>query len=334
MGDPKFKGIEYKVGLFIIVAMLMVIATIIMFAVQSDLLTKKINIIIYSYSGEGLKKGMPVIYSGFQISRVDSIFLEDSGRVIINAGIPIKYTKWIKKDSTVKIVAQNFIGSQSLIFSGGSPNKEPITKDHEFNLLRDKGVEELIEKAKPAMDDVKIILSNIRILSDRLVKEDGDFNKLMNVIGDISEEIANKETSLGILLRTNYLTAQIDQTLSGVNKTTTNVDSLLSNMNAIVKTAQTRIDQTSDTITLLNENLTLSKQMMGDIDLKLQTLTPILEDVKEITANVSTASKDLKLMRKDMELLMDTGLGMMLELNQMWPFSADNKKGGTPLKLP
>lgn len=333
MGDPKFKGIEYKVGIFIIIAVLIVISTVIMLAVQNDLLTKKINIIIYSDSGEGLKKGMPIIYSGFQISRVDSIFLEDSGRVKINAGIPLKYTKWIKIDSKVKLVAQNFIGSQSLVFSGGSISKEPVSKEHEFDLFRDRGIDELIEKAKPVMDDVKVIVSNIRILSDRFVDEQGDFGKLMQVIGEISSEISAKENSLGIILRTDYLTNNIDTMLSGINITRSKVDSLIDQVDKIMKIAETRINETEATIPLLNENLTLSKKLMGDIDLKLQELNPILNDVKQITSNVASSTSDLKLLRDDVELMMDTGLEMILELNQMWPF-ATKDKGGPILKLP
>lgn len=333
MGDPKFKGIEYKVGIFIIIAVLIVISTVIMLAVQNDLLTKKINVIIYSDSGEGLKKGMPIIYSGFQISRVDSIFLEDSGRVKINAGIPLKYTKWIKIDSKVKLVAQNFIGSQSLVFSGGSISKEPVSKEHEFDLFRDRGIDELIEKAKPVMDDVKVIVSNIRILSDRFVDEQGDFGKLMQVIGEISSEISAKENSLGIILRTDYLTNNIDTMLSGINITRSKVDSLIDQVDKIMKIAETRINETEATIPLLNENLTLSKKLMGDIDLKLQELNPILNDVKQITSNVASSTSDLKLLRDDVELMMDTGLEMILELNQMWPF-ATKDKGGPILKLP
>lgn len=333
MGDPKFKGIEYKVGIFIIIAVLIVISTVIMLAVQNDLLTKKINVIIYSDSGEGLKKGMPIIYSGFQISRVDSIFLEDSGRVKINAGIPLKYTKWIKIDSKVKLVAQNFIGSQSLVFSGGSISKEPVSKEHEFDLFRDRGIDELIEKAKPVMDDVKVIVSNIRILSDRFVDEQGDFGKLMQVIGEISSEISAKENSLGIILRTDYLTNNIDTMLSGINITRSKVDSLIDQVDKIMKIAETRINETEATIPLLNENLTLSKKLMGDIDLKLQELNPILNDVKQITSNVASSTSDLKLLRDDVELMMDTGLEMILELNQMWPF-ATKDKGGPTLKLP
>lgn len=333
MGDPRFKGIEFKVGLFIMAAMVMVIVTVIIFAIQSDLLTKKTPIIVYANSGEGLKKGMPVIYSGFQISRVDSLFLEDSGRVKINIGIPIKYTKWIKVDSVVKIISQNFIGSQSLVFSGGTPGTTEVLQYSEFTLIRDKGIEEIIEKAKPVMDDIKIIVSNLRILSDRVADDNGDFSKLMNLIGDISQQTSEKTNSLGILLKSNYMTDKIDTLLADIDQTQQKVDHLILQADKAAIAATDRIHEIQATIPLVNDNLKLSKQLINDVDLKIQKLDPIITDVKSITANVSDSTHDLKLLRNDIELITDTSLEMILELNHMWPFAPD-EKGGTSLKLP
>ncbi len=227
MGDPRFKGIEYKVGLFIIIALILVISTIVFYAVQKEIFTQKVQITIYSKSGEGLKKGMPIIYSGFQIARVNSVVLEDVNKVKIVAEIPLKYTKWIKEDSEVKIMAQNFIGSQSLYFLGGSLDSPSIKKDTVFHLIRDKGVDELIDKAKPVMDDLKVIVKNLRILSDKIVDEKGDISKTLNMLGLVSQEITDKKNSLGILLRTNYLTDKIDKVFADVDKMQKEINKIL-----------------------------------------------------------------------------------------------------------
>ncbi len=333
MGDPKFRGIEYKVGLFIIVALLIVVVTILTFAIKSDLLTKKVKVIIYSNSGESLKKGMPVIYSGFQISRVDSVVLEDDGRVKLTVGIPIDYTKWIKSDSKAKLVSQNFIGSATIVFTGGSPNKRRVESGHEFYLIRDTGIDELIKQATPVMDDVKIIVKNLRILSDEFADNEGDFSKLMKMIGQVSEGISEKETSLGIILRTKYLTDHVDKLAKDIEVTQTKVNKLINKVDKLVLTVQNRVDDAEDTLPLVNENLKQSKLLMKNIELKLKDLDPILKDVKEITANVSDSTQDLRLLRDQAELMMDTTYELMLKTNNMWPFNS-KEKGELQLKLP
>jgi len=332
MGDPRFKGIEYKVGLFIIVAILLVVSIIVLYAVQKEVFTKKVPIIIYAKSGEGLKKGMPVIYSGFQIARVNSVVLEDINKVKIIAEIPIKYTKWIKQDSVVKIMAQNLIGSQSLYFFGGSIDSPSVKKDTVFHLVRDKGVDDIIEKAKPVMDDLKVIVKNLRILSDKLVDEKGDIAKTLNMLGLVSQEITEKKSSLGILLRTNYLTNKIDKVFVNLDKMQNEINKILKQTEKITVNLNSRITETKDVIELVNENLKLSKTAIGTLHTQLKDLQPIIKDVKTISGNVASTTDNLSSMRNDLELMIDTGASLMLKVDNMWPFA--EKKENFELKMP
>ncbi len=333
MGDPRFKGIEYKVGLFIIIAIILVISTIVFYAIQKEIFTQKVQIIIYAKSGEGLKKGMPVIYSGFQIARVNSVVLEDVNKVKIITEIPLKYTKWIKEDSVVKIMAQNFIGSQSLYFLGGSIDSPSIKKGAVFHLVRDKGVDELIDKAKPVMDDLKVIVKNLRILSDKIVDEKGDISKTLNMLGLVSQEITDKKNSLGIILRTNYLTDKIDKVFADVNKIQKEINKILKKTEGITDNVNSRITETKDTVELINANLKLSKKAIGTLQTQIKDLDPILKDVKTISGNIADTTDNLSSMRNDLELMLDTGAGLMLKIDDMWPF-ADKKKNHIELKMP
>ncbi len=332
MGDPRFKGIEYKVGLFIIIAIVLVVSTIVLYAIQKEVFTKKVQIVIYSKSGEGLKKGMPVIYSGFQIARVSSVVLEDINKVKIIAEIPLKYTKWIKKDSVVKIMAQNLIGSQSLYFSGGSPDSPPIEKDDVFNLVRDKGVDDIIEKAKPVMDDLKVIVKNLRILSDKLADDNGDIAKTLNMLGTVSQEITDKKSSLGILLRTNYLTDKLDDIFANLNNMQKEIDKILKKTEGVTENINSGIIETRSAINLISDNLKLSKETIGTLQTQIKELNPILLDLKTVSGNLANTTDNLSSMRNDLELMLDTGAGLILKLDNMWPFA--DKKGDVKLKMP
>jgi phospholipid/cholesterol/gamma-HCH transport system substrate-binding protein len=332
MGDPRFKGIEYKVGLFIIVALILVISTVVLYAVQKEVFTKKVQIIIYAKSGEGLKKGMPVIYSGFQIARVSSVVLEDANKVKITAEIPLKYTKWIKKDSTVKIIAQNLIGSQSLYFSGGSAESPPVEKDTVFTLIRDKGVDDIIEKARPVMDDLKVIVKNLRVLSDKLADDNGNVSKTLKMLGIVSQEITEKKSSLGILLRTNYLTDKLDGIFANINRMQNEIDKILKQTEGIADNINNGITETRSSINLISDNLKLSKKAIGTLQLQIESLEPILKDVKKISNNLANTTDNLSSMRNDLELMIDMGAGLMIKLDNMWPFA--EKKENFELKMP
>ena len=80
MGDPRFRNIEIKVGLFALFAVGIIVAVIIGVGISRDILVNKIYVDVYTETGDDLSKGMPVKYSGFAITRVDDINLQEIGR--------------------------------------------------------------------------------------------------------------------------------------------------------------------------------------------------------------------------------------------------------------
>lgn len=116
MTDPRFKNIEFKVGIFVLAAIVAIILAIIFVGINKKIFVKKVRVYIKSNTGENLKKGMPVLFSGFEIAKVGSVELIDASDVQITVDIPKDYTNWIKVDSKVKLVSQGIIGSNVLVF--------------------------------------------------------------------------------------------------------------------------------------------------------------------------------------------------------------------------
>ncbi|MDE7169623.1 MAG: MlaD family protein, partial [Mucispirillum sp.] len=140
MADPRFKNLEIKVGLFVVIAVITIIALVIAIGISRDIFTTKVYIGVFTDSGENIAKGMPVKYAGFQIARVGDLQLQDDGRVIMTIGIPTKYVKWIKQDSVFYLNMQNIIGSSFIGITTNLQSDAPnIESGFTARLKRDQG---------------------------------------------------------------------------------------------------------------------------------------------------------------------------------------------------
>lgn len=330
MADPRFKNLEFKVGLFVLAAITIIVVAVVMIGINKKVFVKKTKIFINSKSGEGVKKGMPVIFSGFQIARVDSVNLKDSGDVVMKVSIPNSYAKWIKVDSTAKLISQNLIGSSSIVFEGGQG--EQIKDGSEFFLKRDKGLDEIIQKAKPVMDDMKVIVENLKIITDKLADDNGSFNIFMKGLAALGSDLEKKEGSMGYLLRSNYLKDETAKILSKLSELQDKLNNVA--LNAVNTTYILEKKVNSFDIDNINKLIGISQKLAENINDKVSKIDPILSNVNKISEDLSEATDNISQMRKDVDYILSNTNELILNLGDKWPFNAGNEKDIRKLKIP
>lgn len=330
MADPRFKGIEFKVGLFIILAVILVLVIVVGMALQKNILTPKTEIKIFADNGEGLKKGMPVLFSGFQVARVEEIRLQENGKVLLRTRIPKNYTKWIRKDSKVKLSSQGIIGSPSLIFYGGEG--EPVKKGDSFRLIRDRGIEDLVDKARVMVGTLQDILNNVDNITTGLASDEGDFSKAMKALGELGEDISKKK-GVGYLARTDYLKLKIDKLFEDIQLIKREIDSLVNKSESLILKVNKRVTETKRTLNLVNDVLKDSGKLVLNIDERLRRIDPVITNANKISDDISGITDNLSLMKNEADFMLNTGNRILLNLETKWPFAAD-EEGVEKLELP
>lgn len=331
MADPRFRNIEFKVGLFALIAVITVVVVIVAVGFSRDILVNKVNINVYTDTGDDVSKGMPVKYSGFTISRVDSIRLQNDGRVVIRIGIPTKYIKWVRQDSVFKLGSLNIIGGGYISISTNLESTAPIiTSDSTFTLERDQGIQAVIDKAIPAIDDLKEIISNINVILGRAADEDGDISKLLRGLGALGNDISNKEGTLGFLIRSDYIQDEVVKFLKDLRSFSekavviaTNVESGSYVLNSALNKLDTHIDpimkNTYSTTNTIEEMVISLKPTIKRID----EITIHLENVAK---NAADGTQNLDVLRAEIQSIVETGNSLLLKLENIWPISIGNDK--------
>ena len=257
--DPRFRNLEKKIGIFVLAALCGIAVILLLVGIQRDFFTKKYTLKFTVERGTGFAKGMPVKLSGFRIGRITSMSLNNQATVDVFVEIDHKYKKWIRTDSSVKLIKEGLIGDSVIEISVGSSNK-PELKDRESLVYvktksLDQVVDEVAEKVKPVLIEVKDIISYVN---------DPD--------GDLKKTIHNLEV----------LTRNLEQTRS-------RAETLIASTNRNLDNISGR------TITLLD---TTNKKIEGidtaKINASLEKIPPLLEKTDATMANVAAISAETR----------------------------------------
>ncbi|WP_026836232.1 MlaD family protein [Limisalsivibrio acetivorans] len=320
-------------------ALLLITVLLVTFFIKKRIFVPKIEVYIMSESGEGVSKSMPIKYAGFNISKVYDVELRDDGMVVLHTRIPKKYTKWIKKDSEAKLTSQNVIGSNYIVFTGGSGKYGDIEEGETFHLIREGGFQEIAEQAKPVIEDLKKIVANIASITETVEKQNQNLEKFFGGLGDVGDDLHNKTGSVGYLVRSDYLKNEVTAVMNRVEDLQENIheislklDKTVSDANSTVSNVNSKVSRTDETITLLNNAVESFRKGVEAIHAAVESAQPAINNTNEVTGDIAESTDNLTAIRAEAdEILRSTNI-MLNNLQQRWPFD-DGSKPETDKKL-
>lgn len=267
--DPRFKNLERKIGVFILIAIMGIVISVVLFGLQKDFFTHTYTLHFTVDRGTGFNKGMSVKLSGFRVGRVTSIILNELAMVDVSMEVDKKYQHWIRNDSTVKLVKEGLVGDSIVEVSVGSPEKPVLNEGENILYVKTKALDEMAdeiaEKVKPVLIEVRDIIGYIN-----------------NPDGDLKKSIRNLEA----------LTRNLEQTRQ-------NVDTLLvsskNDIHTISLKAATVLDTTDAKLKTIDVTPALLhlNNTLDHIDAKVPSILHKLDTTLE---HVSSVSQETNLM--------------------------------------
>lgn len=281
--DPRFMNLKGKVGLFFIVAVIGIIATVVFIGIERGLFTAKYKIYFTVDKGTGFFEGMPVKLSGFKIGKIDSMSLDENAKVKVTLLISKKYNKWIRHDSKAILTKEGFIGEGVIDISVGSANKPAIGDGGVIQNEKARGLEDIAEEVKPVLNEIRDIISYVN-----------------DPKGDIKQALANLKT----------LSSGLNATKENADKLIKNADTNISGVSSDASKALKNIDKT---VSSMNDK----------INPVLDKLNRTMDNAEKTTANLKdavekAAPKVPPLLNKGEDALSDTS-EVVKSLKQIWP---------------
>lgn len=298
--DPRFRHLKKKIAAFAVVALAIVAGLILLIGKENDLFVKKYELSFTVDKGTGFSRGLPVKLSGFRIGRLKSVSLNEDAKVDIVLQIDRKYEKWIRSDSTARLVKEGLVGDAVIEISVGSPENSVLQDGNRLRYVKTKALDELAdelgEKVKPVLSDLSEIVGYLNDPKGDVKQSMKNFNRLsMNL------ELTRQKADT-LLLRTGEEMGAVSGKVSGVlSDTATTLKRADASLAAVEQSLPGLLGHAESSL----ENISkLSQDLRRFEERELPKVPPLIERAErtlEETGSVVDAAKGIWPIRGRME---------------------------------
>lgn len=281
------KSSKFLIGLFVIIGMMILAATIIWVGAARVLMKGSLYAVYFDESVQGLQVDSAIKYRGVEIGKVQSIDVAPDYR-LIEVIMKIDLEGDLQKQTIASLKTAGITG---IVFieldrlSDGELDSSPkITFKSDYPVIPSRRSE-----ISQFLADTGVIMNNIK---------DIDFKGISDQLKNTSQAIGNfveGKRINNIMANLESTSTNLDQMIAKINKTVSegNVDRAVTETLGVLSDARKLIGQAKDEIDALNlrEKAERTDAILRDIDKKTKTITNDLQDTSE---NLRTTSENLQ----------------------------------------
>jgi phospholipid/cholesterol/gamma-HCH transport system substrate-binding protein len=165
------KHAEKIVGLFVLIAVVMLAGVVIFLGANQRWFSRNINYYTVFESAKGLNRGMPITFKGFEIGKVSSFELTDDNKVVLHYYIYYEYHSRVHRHSLLELTSSP-LGS-SLLFYPGKEKTEPLGENSLIPAIdsaagRDILLAKQVDIPEKAEDSLSAILQNVDEITSQI----------------------------------------------------------------------------------------------------------------------------------------------------------------------
>ncbi|MBK7157349.1 MAG: MCE family protein [Ignavibacteria bacterium] len=289
MENKKFA--EFKVGLFVFVAILVVFLTLFWVKGFSISLTEQ-SYEVYFEKVSGINEGDQVSVNGVRKGKIDKIELAgDSVRIRFNLDKTIK----LRNDYNIYIAATELTGGKVLYVEPGKSSVE-VAPEQALHGTPGADFSTLMNSVQDITDNVKTLLGEFKKSNDNLNNVLANVN---DIVGDANMKSNLKTTLSNLSLSSQNLNQLVSESRNGISgltsrlgKTVDNVDIVIGDNSKELKNTLNEIQTLTTTVDTLVSNLNL---VVMDINNKNKGIGKFISDDKFFDKMNNTLSEIEKL---------------------------------------
>jgi len=284
------RTIEFKVGLFVIVTVLLIASAAGYIAFKKDVFSDVHTFTFSAKSGEGFSEGMPLVFSGFQIGKVHTLELNDKGLVLIRIKVPERHVKWMRTDS-IFILDRPLIGTPKIVVYTNDLTGPVLSVTDQPQVFPVDSIDEAIHKVQPLLTKVDTILENSVKITSRL---------------------SHHESLLEMLVGNRDTVGSVNAALQRLDDVSRRADRLLERFDTLTVHA-------NDGLFGNNGLLPLVRTILIDVLEKLRHLHAIVDDLPRITSGVAESMSNIDVLKTEIESSIDTTNRLLNDIERLVP---------------
>jgi len=253
--SPNKRGVI--VGIFIFIGMIFLLAGILIVGNLRETFNRKMGVISIFDDVSGLQRGNNVWYSGVKIGTVSNLNFVGKSQVEVSLNIAIDAQQYIRKDAKVKISTDGLIGNKILVIYGGTDDFPKIEAGDTLAVERMFTSEDMINTLQDNNENLLVITSNFKDITNKLADGEGTIGKLLNDTSVYTNINAATEALQKAATKAQQLAGSLATFSEGLNKKGTLANELTTDTVVFnsVKQSVVKLQQMADTAKLFVTNL-------------------------------------------------------------------------------
>jgi len=292
---PKRKGsTETIVGIFVLVSLALLLAVVILIGRRQSIFEKRYIITGEFDSVAGLQSGAETHLAGINIGYVQDIQFSPNNRVVVTMSVSRSQAERIRADSVASIKTMGLMGDRYVeiaVGTEGAPVIEPGGLIRTAELFE---FGEMLEEARPTLQNLENAIRNISILTDELADPAGEVGTILENIKVLTTDAREGKGTMGALLTRDDIYQKAEKVLDTTQETVENFRDVsdiakeasaeLPDIVGDVKSSVVRIDEFSEKAT---------QAIAGVVDMT-DSGREMMEDARVIASNLRSASEDIR----------------------------------------
>ncbi|MBN1626180.1 MAG: MCE family protein [Deltaproteobacteria bacterium] len=311
---------EFKVGLFIIITALLILASIGYVAYKKDVFSKTYVYTLSSTTGENITEGTPVVFWGFNIGQVSSMELTDSG-VLVQIKIPERNNRVIRAGSRF-VLEKPLLSSSRIIVYTDNLNGLPLQESAVPELTVSDDINELIKRGQSIAEKLDMITNNIASITGDMSDPQGDVKRILKNADKVTALLAEKNSLGEMLMGNDESVRSIEEIIKIALDIAERTEEITGRLEALTQEAGEQLYGGEGILTLVRE-------ILDELTVKLAKVEITLDNLNKTSAETVDATEDLSLLREDVDETVSAIRNLVDDLDRMIPFKAESE-----IKLP
>lgn len=206
----RFAGMERKVSLFLVAALLAVLGVVGLVSYKQGAFVGHTSIYFYGANVFGISKGMVVKLFGLPVGSVKTMLMSERG-VKVELSIVSDYLPHIPQGSRARLLREGYIGAANIEIVPGADRdvaSGPVLAGEVIEFLPNRGVAEVIDEFK---NQLTPFLAQMHHVLEELNRPESSFRKSASAARDMLDQLPETNREARRLLR------NLDNSLTALN---------------------------------------------------------------------------------------------------------------------
>lgn len=286
------------VGIFISVALAILIVTVFTLGGQRKTFVRKIPVKVVFDDVGGLKEGDNVWFAGVKIGTVKKVDLTGGSHVDVTLNIEKSAQPYIRKDARVKLSSNGLLGNKIVVITAGSAAALEVRENDYLVQEKVESTEDMLSTLQANNKNLLEITENLKIVTAKISRGEGTIGSLLNdssLIVGLRRTVSNFKT---VSVNSGRVIANLENFTAQLNKEGTSINELLNDTIVFnnLRLTVTELREAAYTANKFTDNIRAASSHLNDSD---NVLSILLNDpqaaaqLKITLANLQSGSKKL-----------------------------------------